>query len=215
MSFNVVQSAEQLPLVTPCRFSIRPLSPLLLSKLSSLEPGSLSAPSKYIRRGRCRCRGLSSRPISHIILQYSVLQFLPARFLLVLRFFFCRNAATDDDRHVYVCVFAFRFFYHARSRDNPCPDVSVIYIFFSGSCADRVSLKNPCTDPIGDSRSLVRTLPRDRVFFFFSKCLRGSVPAYPRDISQRYSYKRLDSELLISSSFSASVCPEPFATRAA
>lgn len=61
---------------------------------------------------------------------YNVLKFLPARFLSVLRFFFCRNAAIDDDRHVCMCV-RFPFFYHARSRDNPCPDVSVLHIFFS------------------------------------------------------------------------------------
>lgn len=78
----------------------------------------------------------------------------------------------------------FVFFYHARSRDNPCPDVSV-YIFFSGSCANRVSLKNPCTDPIGDS-TVSSENSVEGSGAFFSKCLRGSVPAYPRDISQRY-----------------------------
>lgn len=108
---------------------------------------------------------------------YNVLKFLPARFLSVLRFFFL---STDTC----VCV-RFPFFYHARSRDNPCPDVSVLHIFFSSSCAD--SLKNPCTDPIGDSRSLVRTLPRDRVLFFLSACeglCRRIREIYLSDISQ-------------------------------
>lgn len=67
---------------------------------------------------------------------------------------------------VCVCV-RFPFFI---TRGQGITRVSMCLLFFSVSCVDRVSLKNPYTDPIGDSRSLVTTLPKDRVLFFLNGC---------------------------------------------
>lgn len=112
-----------------------------------------------------------------------MLQSLPARFLSVLRFFFVvmRQPTTTD-----TCVFVFRFFYHARSRDNPCPDVSVIHIFLG-------FLRRPCLSKIrarirsAIQRPLVRTLSRDRVLLFLRACeglCRRVREIYLNDISQ-------------------------------
>lgn len=147
----------------------------------------------YILRGRCRRRGLSSRPISHIILQYSVLQSLLSRvsigFALFFRFVMRQPTMTDT------CVLVF---YHARSKGNPCVPMTCVrftYIytcmfFFSGSWCRPCLSKIRCTDPIGDSRSprvsSERTLPRGTGymhFFYLSKRLREDLC---RRVSEMY-----------------------------
>lgn len=89
-------------------------------------------------------------------------------------------------------------FYHARSRGNPCvPTMCVrffffplhMYIFFSGSCADRVSQKSGprIRSAIHDLHvSLVRTLPRGTEYMFFFLISLSACKGLCRRVSEMY-----------------------------
>jgi hypothetical protein len=231
-----------LSLHSRCRCPPPDLSLLLFGALSSLIRATLGS----LRRGTpvMDVVGVDAIIVSYITHHITIkpVTMLAGRVIVsVLRsiFFFCSvlvmRQPTTTERQC-VC-FRFPVFLFSRflSRDVCRGRVTRVPTYIRFSLRRFIShLKNPCTDPIGDSRSPcspTRKLRRGTgctfvfsfffffcfllLFFFFISACEGLRAGMCLRYIAAIQLQTLGTELLSSRRFSAGVCPEPFATRAA